>query len=71
MGERLANVQCAPMWVQDPWFWDDVNQNVESPDLRELAEFLWADRLPFIPRFGFFENLREELRVLYRLQNRT
>ncbi len=71
MGESSSKLRAAPGRVRDSRFWDGVEEEVEAPDVHDLAEFLTADALPFAPRPEFFAELREELRSLVKKRYST
>ena len=64
MGDRTVKRRRAPAWDAETRFWDEVECEIEVLDVRDFEEFLHADTLPFEPRPGFYEELREELRPL-------
>jgi len=62
---RSKSRHAADTWAA-PRFWDEVEYEVESLDLWDLADFIAADSLPIEPRPGFESELREDLRAYVR-----
>ena len=71
MGRRSSQIKFGPGWIREPRFWDGVEQEIEALDWLDLEEFLEADALPYEPRPGFFEELRDRLRGLVRARYQT
>ena len=62
----MTDRRAVALFLLGPWFsssfWDDVDYEVETVDVDDLAEFEAADELPIEPRADFENDLQQRLK---------